>query len=372
MKEKRLDYLDMVKGIGITLVVVGHSTYVSEGILTWLASFHMPLFFVISGFLFAHRDSDREAFLPYLKKRFCGMMIPYFFFSLIYIGVDYYYLYAHPEVIDEAFIHAAVLQALSLFGISVLWFLPALFFGELCLYGLIRKCRLWLLFLAAFLGAWIPSLGVGLIQRFLPMEDNALLTWLGNLLLALLRIFPAVIFLLAGYAVCKWLERLRMGAVLEVLLGIGCMLLNAAVAFANGRVDLHYLVFNHVPYYYLGACSAALGLILLCRHIRPYWLPVFLGTHSLIVMLTHLDCQVMSTAIRFAAGMNQYVPAAKDLMFHVHLYLALLVGELIMIVLVNRFGFFLIGKRRPVKMEGPAFFHTIWRKYKGRRLRRIK
>ena len=60
MSEKRLDYLDMVKGIGIILVVVGHSTYVSDGTLTWLASFHMPLFFILSGILFAYKESDGE------------------------------------------------------------------------------------------------------------------------------------------------------------------------------------------------------------------------------------------------------------------------------------------------------------------------
>ena len=68
MSEKRLDYLDMVKGIGIILVVVGHSTYVSDGTLTWLASFHMPLFFILSGILFAYKGSDGEPFAQYAKK----------------------------------------------------------------------------------------------------------------------------------------------------------------------------------------------------------------------------------------------------------------------------------------------------------------
>ncbi len=114
MKGNRLAYIDMVKGVGIILVVIGHSTYVSEGVLTWLASFHMPLFFIVSGILFAHRHSEREHFGAYVKKRFFGMMVPYFAFSLIYILIDYYYLYAHPEIISKEFIYSAILQALSL------------------------------------------------------------------------------------------------------------------------------------------------------------------------------------------------------------------------------------------------------------------
>ena len=372
MKEKRLDYIDMVKGIGIVLVVIGHSTYVSEPVLTWLTSFHMPLFFVVSGMLFAHKNSAAEPPASYIRKRFCGMMIPYFWFSLIYLGVDYYYLYAHPEVIDQAFIHSAWLQAVSFFGISVLWFLPAVFLGELVLYVLIRRCHVGVIALFSLAALLLPDTGMHLIRTFLNMEASPFHTWLGNLLMALLRVFPAVLFLLMGYYTYFQLRKLHLRPLLEVLLGIGCLLVNGAVAFANGRVDMHFLVFNNVLSYYLGAYSASLGLLLLCRRIRKFWLPCFLGSNSLIVMLTHLDCQVMSLAIRFAAGMNQFIPRAKEIMFRVNLYGALLIGELFMIVLVGRVGFFLIGRRRPLPLEGPGWLREWWHKIRSRRLRRVK
>lgn len=373
MEGKRLDYIDMVKGIGIILVVVGHSSYVPEDALTWLTSFHMPLFFIVSGILFAHKQSDQEPFGSYVKKRFCGMMIPYFCFSLIYLGVDYYYLYAHPEVIDQAFINSAVIQTLSFYGISVLWFLPTIFLGELCLYGLIRKqYPMWLMGIIGLVSAWVPVAGVWLIQTFLHMEENFLLGWIGSLLMALLRVFPAVVFLMIGYGVYCWLCDLRLRAGQEVAVGILCLFLNGAVAFANGRVDMHYLVFGNVFYFYLGACSAAIGLLLILRHVKYIWLLGFLGSNSLIVMLTHLDCQVMSLAIRFAVGMNQFIPRAKDIIFYFNLYGFLLIAELFMIVLVGRAGFFLIGRKKPVKLEGPRCLHRLIKKLRGRRFRRVK
>ena len=372
MKERHLDYIDMVKGVGIILVVLGHSTYISEQALTWLASFHMPLFFIVSGLLLAYKQSERQPFGLYFRRRFCGMMIPYFWFSLIYIGVDYYYLYVHPGVIDQAFINSAVLQAVSLFGISVLWFLPAIFLGELCLYGLIRRCPLWLIILLASVSLWIPGAGLNLIQTHINMEGTPFNTWLGNLLMALLRVFPAVIFLLLGYATFFGLRRYAMKAGTEIFLGVGCLLLNAAIAFANGRVDMHFLVFHNTLLYYLGAYSAALGLLLIFRHIKPFWLLRFLGSNSLIIMLTHLDCQVMSLAIRFAAGMNQFIPRAKDLFFHLNLYAALLLGELVMIVLVGKVGFFLIGRKKPLKLQGPKWLHTLLLKFRGRKFKRVK
>lgn len=362
MTEKRLDYLDMVKGIGIILVVIGHSTYVAEGVLTWLASFHMPLFFMVSGMLFCHKDSTGEPFFPYMKRRFCGTMIPYFWFSLIYIGVDYYYLYAHPEIMSQAFIDNALLQVVSLFGISVLWFLPAIFFGELLLYFIRKHCAHWLTGLLAAAFAFVPDLGMGLLQRTIKMEDSYTLTWLGNLIMAFLRIFPAVTFLIMGYYMYYLLERLHISRLMEILLGTGLMLLNAAAAFANGRVDLHFMVFNNTFLFFLGAFSAVLGLILLCRMKKPVWILGFFGANSLIIMLTHLDCQLMSTAIRFAAGMNQFIIHAKDYVFQFNLYLALFLGELALIFLINRYFYFLIGKRRPVRMRPPEWLKKRLRK----------
>ena len=165
---------------------------------------------------------------------------------------------------------------------------------------------------------------------------------------------------------------MRLKSHLDVGIGIGCLFLNCSVAFANGRVDMHFLVFNNVFYYYLGACSATLGLLLIFRHVKPLWLLGFLGSNSLIVMLTHLDCQIMSQAIRFAAGMNQFIPRAKDFMFRFNLYAALLIGELIMIVLVNRVGFFLIGRKKPVHMEGPGWWQRAGKALKEKRFTRIK
>ncbi len=369
---KHLDSIDTVKGIGIILVVIGHSTYVSEPVLTWLTSFHMPLFFIVSGILFAHKNSHQEPFGVYMRKRFCGMMLPYFWFSLIYIAVDYYYLYAHPEVIDQAFINSAILQAVSLFGISVLWFLPAIFMGEMCLYGIIRNWPVWVIVLFASVASWVPSVGMKLIQVYIDMERGPFSTWLGNLLMALLRVFPALVFLLMGYGTYFLLRKLWLKASLEVLVGVLCLLLNLLIAFANGRVDMHFLVFHDVLLYYLGAFSASLGLILLCRHCRPFWLLGFLGSNSLIVMLTHLDCQVMSFAIRFAVGMDQFIPVAKGLPFRIHLYGALLAGELLMIVLVGKVGFFLIGRKTPLPLQGPGWIRKAVLKKRGRKFKRLK
>lgn len=348
MSEKRLDYLDLVKGIGIALVVIGHSPGVSDRTLIWFTSFHMPLFFIVSGILFAHKRSNYKHFAAYAGSRFRSTMVPYFCFSLINILVDWGRYLRDPETVGQEVIQTDIIQSLSLFGVSVLWFLPALFLGGLCLYGVAKQCPVWLRCVIGAASALLPPIGAQLVLTFIPMGKSIFFMWIGNLLIALLRAFPALTFLLMGYGAYFVLQRLHWKAVWEVLLGAGCLGINVAAAFANAGVDLHYLMLNNVLLYYLGAGSATFGLILICRHIKPFRLPVFLGKNSLIIMVTHLDCRVMRAAIVFAEGMHHLIPGA--VMFRMSLYLALLLGELAMILLINRFGFFLIGRSKPVKV----------------------
>ena len=47
---KRLDWVDIAKGIAIVLMILGHSS-LPNMIQNWIYSFHMPFFFFISGVL---------------------------------------------------------------------------------------------------------------------------------------------------------------------------------------------------------------------------------------------------------------------------------------------------------------------------------
>ena len=62
------------------LVVVGHSEI--EIISKYIYWFHMPLFFVLSGFFFRSIDNINEIKL-FIKKRAFRLLIPYFLYLLV-------------------------------------------------------------------------------------------------------------------------------------------------------------------------------------------------------------------------------------------------------------------------------------------------
>ena len=76
---QRLDWADMAKGIGILLMAVGHSAIPPDCWGIWIYSFHMPLFFFLSGYFFSLRpggvaDTIRHKAFP--------ILMPYLSYSL--------------------------------------------------------------------------------------------------------------------------------------------------------------------------------------------------------------------------------------------------------------------------------------------------
>lgn len=77
----RRDDIDMTKGIAIILMVLCHCGF-HNVVTVWIYSFHMPLFFIVSGFLL-HEKSVRTI-RANVQRKIRAIMIPYFMFSLIY------------------------------------------------------------------------------------------------------------------------------------------------------------------------------------------------------------------------------------------------------------------------------------------------
>ena len=70
----RLKEFDILKGIGILLVLLGH-TGISGLLYTFIYAFHMPLFFFASGCFHKQKDS-----MSFIKKKVKGLLLPYLFF----------------------------------------------------------------------------------------------------------------------------------------------------------------------------------------------------------------------------------------------------------------------------------------------------
>ena len=83
MKKERDKTIDIIRGILICLVVIGHVVDSQSKIHQYIYSFHMPCFFLISGYL--NRNSLTIEEKNYLKKIITRYIRPYFIYSTIFL-----------------------------------------------------------------------------------------------------------------------------------------------------------------------------------------------------------------------------------------------------------------------------------------------
>lgn len=132
MKTKRNATIDIMKGIGIILVMLGHQNL---PINTFIYSFHMPLFFIIGGYLY-----KANSILSSIKKDFRRLIIPYIFASSLIIGNE---LLMSIIKSDNSYVFNSIIASIygsgqsydgALFAkvpsIGAIWFLLALFWTK--------------------------------------------------------------------------------------------------------------------------------------------------------------------------------------------------------------------------------------------------
>lgn len=135
-KQLRKNYIDVLKGLGIFFVVFGHVTH-SSILREYIWDFHMPLFFLISGFLFNNKKYLK--FNEFFLSRIKSIYLPYVFFFLV--------TFLYWVVIERKFRGGEYSIQHQLLGLiygtyegfhlnfnGALWFLPCLFSVELMFY----------------------------------------------------------------------------------------------------------------------------------------------------------------------------------------------------------------------------------------------
>lgn len=192
----RIDIIDYIRGGAMLLVIVQHCNFLSTEIL----AFHMPLFFVLSGYIFKYKEDigtnyKRINLYEYARKRFYRIMIPYFCFEFIsfILAFSIHHLFAFLKLGDVYMnldLKAAIIDSItciqtpSYMGIIPhLWFFPCIYVADI-FFVLLRKYLnvniLWFI-----TGSLLLSYGTQLLTFRLPFNiDTA---------------FMGLFFLLIGY-----------------------------------------------------------------------------------------------------------------------------------------------------------------------------
>lgn len=132
--------IDMLKGYGILLVYLGHSfvfkgidisniNFINKYIHDTVYSFHMPLFFFISGFL-SYKNNEIQV-KDYWLKKVKRLFIPYLTVNIL----DYFSRIIFPNLVNSEF---EGINKLLFEGTKISWFVYTLFIMYI-LFPILRK-----------------------------------------------------------------------------------------------------------------------------------------------------------------------------------------------------------------------------------------
>jgi len=266
VNNSRFTYIDLAKGIAILLVLFQHlychygvSGTISSIVVDVATSFHVPVFFFISGILFSRKNN----FKAFIFNKWKKLIIPFLFFyfvslsfvfSLLKFGFDIPYLRG---ISDIRIICDFWMNSCQWVNIP-LWFFQSMFWATLFYYFITscnKKLVQHLLFLSIiFLGCLMS------INRFmLPMGISSACTCLA--------------FMYAGTMYREWSECHRFKNVYIIILVVAdffLLIINQSFGWMLNEFDNPFVA----------VASGAIGSILLvelCKRVRTISLLKFCG-----------------------------------------------------------------------------------------------
>ena len=297
---KRIEWLDIAKGICILLVVLGHELTWDEGLRYSIYAFHIPMFFILSGMTAYITGETEKGFNLFLKRNVNGLLKPYF------IGSGFYILF---DLIRGGVQHSLsiriivfdVYQTLVCYGINVLWFVITLFLAKIIFYWVlkIKKSELIKFSMLCVLGIG----AVGLIALLTVALQNTQLKnpvmWMA---IGVLRPVLALPFVYVGFTLyptfCKEVVQ-KDNSICRASIGSCFILFVIIPAVFKMKITMVNMVSEPIWMVLVSGIVGSMGMISISFLIeQSHFLKkalIFFGKNSLTIMLTHEYLQIRSS-----------------------------------------------------------------------------
>lgn len=287
--KQRLEYLDWAKGFAILLMLYGHTSGEWDFSQIWVYSFHMPIFFIIGGYIFAVKSATQSFellhFRSFVIKQFRHLFGPYFVWGVFYCCFFAVLSFVSEGVFSafEKFSHL-IFMTFTMRDCTSLWVIPCYAFSVILLYFIVSilqnskgfKLR-FLLFTFVLAVLFFLLEGFSYYQRF-----------------CLSAFFTSVGFCLRYF---QFFDRISL-PLLIILLFLGSILsqINGPVSIAQGNYGILYV-------YLIVALTISVAIIGIFRRLEEFGMYtsfvnflayfgkntiVLLCSNNLLVELLHL------------------------------------------------------------------------------------
>lgn len=286
-------YIDTVKAVGIFLVILGHH----ETIFTqYIYSFHMPLFFFLSGIFHKNYSSYRI----FLEKKIKSLIIPYFFFATT---LFLFWLVIARHFGEAKMRNTPVLEGIlgiftgnEILGISTmewgvaLWFILTLFI-VVNIYYFVSKLK-------NILNIVIINILFGIIGYYYNFYKPTYLD-IWHFTVA----FNAIQFYSMGTILKDKILNLDKISYKWIVL---LFIINCISCYYNGRIDMWSLNYGkNMLLFYISAFSGISFIVFLIRNLDIYnkFLDI-IGANTIIILAYHMRCMIFIKVISIIIGVK--------------------------------------------------------------------
>lgn len=271
--KQRYEYIDAARGIVIILMLIGHSSLSGRG-LHLIYGFHMPFFFILSGYLYNREKWEKAGFTVLLRSKIKSYVVPYFILAfvnlLINIPMD---IYKGVEIAPATLAHIGWIisstgNVANSPNCGPLWFLPCAFLSNIYLYWVfkIKKGSVRLLIACA-------AVGFNVVLNYYSVP---FLPW--HIEIAMI----GMVFMIIGYEIRR-LDLLHKK--IDILL-IGIIVMAAVYCiWTNEKIDLNTRKLNNIYLMFSGATAMSFAVIWLCLkyNIKNTFLTL-MGKNTILIM----------------------------------------------------------------------------------------
>jgi acyltransferase len=269
--DNRIYWIDNLRTLAILLMVFGHTNNAEAEIpwvIKYIYSFHMPLFFFISGLTFNPRKY--QGWKTFMPRKASTLLIPYFFFSFLGYG---FFVISHISTFSfssfcDVLLRIVIADTDLLYFTydGPLWFLPCLFLVEIECYAisfLKKRTQIGVIGVLAALG-----LILGPQFKYIPW------TAAGSLV--------GLFFCWLGFLSRERIPVLnRFSKLTIIVFGI---LISVVFCYVNGPVSMAKDVYGNPFFFLLSAVAGTICVVLLITYIRPNKILSFIGMNTIIIL----------------------------------------------------------------------------------------
>ena len=325
----REPWIDVARGIAILLVVLGHSIGVLEDPLNrFILSFHMPLFFFISGL--TAKSQGREYFKTFYNKA-RGILIPQVTLAMIWI-------------IFGVLIEGKALSTKYIIGNLFSWFLVVLFYTS-----------------TIFLVLQQAGIVDGKSQKRRLINLGTLIILVAMTQLCKLHTFAhietipaALFFYLSGYYIRPKLDKARyqISEVNKAIISwydawVFAVPVVVICSYWNSPIKMYANEYGNLPFFFATAIGGIWTIVRIAQCLSDNKGLAWFGKNSVIIYIFH---PVMLKALHGIGkllipklvGKNYEYPA------HWHYFMIVIVLLIPVVYICNRWLWFLFGKRKPI------------------------